>query len=98
MATEPHLALVLTGGGARAAYQVGFLRYLASRYPNLSPGILTGVSAGGIIATHLASRSGDFAESVDRLFDLWRWSFRGTATVDLAPRFWDWGAAIGIWR
>jgi NTE family protein len=70
--TDPHLALVLTGGGARAAYQVGFLRHLASRYPNLSPGILTGVSAGGIIATHLASRSGDFAESVDRLFDLWR--------------------------
>jgi hypothetical protein len=33
-----------------------------------------------------------------RLFDLWRWSFRGTATVDLAPRFFDWGAAIGIWR
>jgi NTE family protein len=72
MATEPRLALVLTGGGARAAYQVGFLRHLASRHPNLSPGILTGVSAGGIIATHLASRSGDFAESVDRLFDLWR--------------------------
>ena len=72
MATEPHLALVLTGGGARAAYQVGFLRHLASRHPNLSPGILTGVSAGGIIATHLAARSGDFAESVDRLFDLWR--------------------------
>ena len=72
MATEPHLALVLTGGGARAAYQMGFLRHLASHYPNLSPGILTGVSAGGIMAAHLASRSGDFAESVDRLFDLWR--------------------------
>jgi NTE family protein len=72
MATDPHLALVLTGGGARAAYQVGFLRHLASSNPDLSPGILTGVSAGGIIATHLASRSGDFAESVNRLFDLWR--------------------------
>jgi hypothetical protein len=33
-----------------------------------------------------------------RLFELWRWSFRATATVDLAPRFFDWGAAIGIWR
>jgi NTE family protein len=51
---------------------MGFLRHLASHYPNLSPGILTGVSAGGIMAAHLASRSGDFAESVDRLFDLWR--------------------------
>jgi hypothetical protein len=33
-----------------------------------------------------------------RLFDLWRWSFRLTGTVDLAPRFFDWGAAIAIWR
>ena len=56
--TNADLALVLTGGGARGAYQVGVLRYLASRYPDLSPGILTGVSAGGIIATHLASGKG----------------------------------------
>ncbi len=33
-----------------------------------------------------------------RLFDLWKWSFRATATVDVAPRFFDWGAAIGMWR
>ena len=85
MATEPHLALVLTGGGARAAYQVGFLRHLASRYPTQSPGILTGVSAGGIIATHLASRSGDFAESVDRLVDLWR-SLRMEHVFRVNPR------------
>ena len=48
---DSDLALVLSGGGARAAYQVGFLRYLGSRYPELSPGILTGVSAGGIMGT-----------------------------------------------
>ena len=41
-----NLALVLTGGGARAAYQVGFLRYLVSRYPDFAPGILTGVILG----------------------------------------------------
>ena len=69
--TDPHLALVLTGGGARAAYQVGFLRHLASRYPDLSPGILTGVSAGGMIAAHLAARPGRFADSVDQLVDRW---------------------------
>ncbi len=33
-----------------------------------------------------------------RLFDLWRWSFRATATVDVAPRYFDWGLAIGMWR
>ncbi len=69
--TDPHLALVLTGGGARAAYQVGFLRHLASRYPDLSPGILTGVSAGGMIAAHLSARRGRFKDSVDQLVDLW---------------------------
>jgi NTE family protein len=68
---DPQLALVLTGGGARAAYQVGFLRHLAARYPDLAPGILTGVSAGGINATYLASRPGSFADSVRQLSDLW---------------------------
>jgi NTE family protein len=72
MGTDPLLALVLTGGGARAAYQVGFLRYLAAKYPDLSPGILTGVSAGGMIAAHLAARPGRFADAVEVHFDLWR--------------------------
>jgi len=70
--TDSAFALVLTGGGARAAYQVGFLRYLASRYPDFSPGILTGVSAGGIIATDLAAREGRFVDAVEELADLWR--------------------------
>jgi NTE family protein len=70
--TDPSLALVLSGGGARAAYQVGFLRHLASRFPDLAPGILTGVSAGGIIATCLAAREGGFAEAVEELYELWR--------------------------
>ncbi len=49
MGTSRHgdLALVLSGGGARAAYQVGFLRFLARQFPDVVPGILTGVSAGG---------------------------------------------------
>ena len=63
---------MLTGGGARAAYQVGFLRHVASRHPDLAPGILTGVSAGGMIATHLASRDGRFADSVASLSEVWQ--------------------------
>jgi NTE family protein len=69
---DSHLALVLSGGGARAAYQVGFLRSLASRFPDLAPGILTGVSAGGINATWVASRDGSFDEAIERLNGLWR--------------------------
>jgi len=68
---DASLALVLSGGGARAAYQVGFLRVLASRYPNLAPDILTGVSAGGIIATKLAAREASFAAAVDELHEVW---------------------------
>jgi NTE family protein len=95
---DPELALVLTGGGARAAYQVGFLRHLVSRYPDLSPGVLTGVSAGGLIAIHLASRRGGLDESVDRLSDVWRdlrmeHVFR-VDLADLASRATRWGLRL----
>ncbi|OFW30110.1 MAG: patatin [Acidobacteria bacterium RIFCSPLOWO2_02_FULL_65_29] len=63
---------MLSGGGARAAYQVGFLRHVASRHPDLAPGILTGVSAGGIIASYLASHPGRFIDAVTALSDIWR--------------------------
>ena len=69
--TDSHLALVLSGGGARAAYQVGFLRHLVSEFPEIAPGILTGVSAGGIIAAHIAARPGSLPDSVRDLSTLW---------------------------
>ena len=95
---SPGLAVVLSGGGARAAYQVGLLKYLASKYPDLAPGVLTGVSAGGIIATSLASREGTFGEAVERLEELWR----GLRTEDvfrvdpgdLAWRVTRWGVRL----
>lgn len=65
------LALVLSGGGARAAYQVGFLRLLGRELPGVIPGILTGVSAGGINAAYLAARQEPFGERVENLADLW---------------------------
>ena len=65
------LALILTGGGARAAYQVGFLRLLAREFPDIAPAILTGVSAGGINAAYLAARQGSFTEKVENLADVW---------------------------
>lgn len=71
-ATDPgELALVMGGGGARAAYQVGMLRALARRVPDLQIPIITGVSAGAINAVHLAAHPGSFAEAVHDLSELW---------------------------
>lgn len=67
------LALVLTGGGARAAYQAGVLRGLARRFPAFRPDILTGVSAGALNGAFLAARAADpFPEAVDGLLGVWR--------------------------
>ena len=65
------LALVMSGGGARAAYQVGVLRSLARRRPELEIPIVTGVSAGAINAAFLAARPGEWVERVERLTELW---------------------------
>lgn len=65
------LAIVLTGGGARCAYQVGFLSCLARLMPELRVPIITGVSAGAINAVFLAARHGGLRESVDELRAMW---------------------------
>ena len=73
--TSPDLgeiALVMGGGGARGAYQVGLLRYLARRYPSLRLPILTGVSAGAVNVAHLAQHTGTFPAGVASLERLWR--------------------------
>ena len=66
------LALVLVGGGARAAYQVGFLGELMRRHPAARFPILVGTSAGAINATWLAAREGSLAEAVGGLVEHWR--------------------------
>jgi NTE family protein len=65
------LGVVMGGGGARAAYQVGMLRCLAKRFPDLRVPYITGVSAGAINAVHLASHHGSFLQAVDELTQLW---------------------------
>ncbi len=65
------LALVLSGGSARAAYQTGVLRCLGRHFPDLRFPIITGVSAGAINAAHLASHPGSFAEATRELCDVW---------------------------
>ncbi|AWI77052.1 Patatin [Parazoarcus communis] len=68
-------ALVLTGGGARAAYQVGVLqaiRHIRGPRPGNPFPILCGTSAGGINATALAVYSADFNAAVRKLSWIWR--------------------------
>lgn len=67
-------ALILSGGGARAAYQVGVLQALAEIIPpdNVNPfPIICGTSAGAINALALATHPGNFKESVNALASMW---------------------------
>jgi NTE family protein len=66
------LGLAMTGGGARAAYQVGVLRYICKKHSAFRPPIITGVSAGAINAAHLAAYQGTFCEAVEQLAELWK--------------------------
>ena len=70
-ANRSQTALLLTGGGARAAYQVGVLRSLARLFPSLDFPILTGVSAGAINIALLANNPAPFPETVARLAEHW---------------------------
>lgn len=65
------LAMVLGGGGARGAYQVGVLRGIAKQYPHLRVPVLVGVSAGALNTVHLASHQGTFLEAMEDLVALW---------------------------
>jgi len=65
------VAIALSGGGARAAYQVGLLRCLAELAPDYRFPIITGVSAGAVNAAFLASHPGGIAEATHELSRLW---------------------------
>ncbi len=75
IADKPKVGLVLAGGGARAAYQVGVLKALAEILPPDCPNpfpILCGSSAGAINATTLAIYATRFQEGVRRLAFVWQ--------------------------
>lgn len=71
--------LLLTGGGARAAYQVGVLEAIADirkaagaqNHPNPFP-IITGTSAGAINASALACGADDFDGAVRGIVEVWK--------------------------
>ncbi|HUF30362.1 MAG TPA: patatin-like phospholipase family protein [Gemmatimonadaceae bacterium] len=65
------LAAVLTGGGARGAYQVGVLRAITRQFPELRIPVLVGVSAGAVNATYIANHAGSLPQAVEDLARLW---------------------------
>ena len=75
--SQPRTGLLLTGGGARAAYQVGVLRAIADiarevGVPTHSPyQIIAGTSAGAINATALACQADRHDAAVREIADVW---------------------------
>lgn len=70
----PKTGLIMTGGGARAAYQVGVLKAVADILPRRASSpfqVICGTSAGAINATALATHAYDFRKSVQRLSIIW---------------------------
>lgn len=68
------IALILSGGGARAAYQVGVLKAIADLSPQNSSNpfpIICGTSAGAINAAALAIYTTQFREAIWRLVHVW---------------------------
>lgn len=71
---EQKLALVLPGGGARGAFQVGVLKAIAEILPPVSHNpfhILSGTSAGAINATVIASKARRFRFATQELERVW---------------------------
>jgi NTE family protein len=78
MKDNANTGLLLTGGGARAAYQVGVLKAISDilieeGWPAQDNpfGIICGTSAGAINATALACRADNFSESVNSILHVW---------------------------
>ncbi|MBJ7538152.1 patatin-like phospholipase family protein [Marinomonas transparens] len=68
-------ALILSGGGARAAYQVGVLSAMGKILPkgsSLPFSILCGTSAGALNATMLATHADNFTKAISTLAFVWR--------------------------
>jgi len=73
--THLHSGLVLSGGGARAAYQVGVLKAIADIMPvgTRNPfGIICGTSAGAINAVALAAHAENYRNAVYAIEQVWR--------------------------
>lgn len=75
MSTPEKLGLVLTGGGARVAYQVGVLKAIAEFLPSHAQNpfpIICGTSSGSLNAVVLAVNALSFRKGVRYLLNIWK--------------------------
>ena len=84
---RPNVGLVLTGGGARSAYQVGVLLALAEMLPrNRNPfQIIVGTSAGAVAASVLAAEAHHWRRAVAGLERVWA-NFRSSQVFHVDAR------------
>lgn len=98
MRTVPQkLGLILTGGGSRAAYQVGVLKAMAELLPRHAKNpfpVICGTSAGSLNAMTLAVNADSFRKGVQFLMSIWR-----SSQTDQVYRT-DWPGVLkntGLW-
>ena len=102
--TSAKIGLILSGGGARAAYQAGVLAAITRMLPPGAPSpfrIICGTSAGALNAALLAAHADDFALGVHRIMTTWA-SLRASSVHCTEPGVvarsvarWVWAAMAG---
>src|SRR6516165_5660966 len=83
---RPTVGLVLTGGGARSAYQVGVLLALAELLPRarIPFQVIVGTSAGAVAASVLAAEAPHWRRAVTGLERVWA-NFRSEQVFRVDP-------------
>ncbi len=97
--TSAKIALILSGGGARAAYQAGVLAAIMRMLPPDAPSpfrIICGTSAGAINAALLASHADNFGLGVRRIMTTWA-SLRASSVHCTEPRIVARSVARWVW-
>ena len=84
-------ALVMSGGGSLGAFQVGVIKYLASRGDSID--LFVGISVGAINAAHLAMFP-SFMIGAARLVELWG----PLKTEHVHKRWFPFGYAHALWK
>lgn len=95
--------LIMTGGGARAAYQIGVLKAVAEMLPKGQPSpfqIICGTSAGAINAVALATMADNYNLAIAQLLKVWG-NFRVSQVFyadfkSIVRIAWHWMIALGL--